>query len=333
MMAPDLDIWVSRINALDSRGNELSWGSEVALIINALNTNHAVRTGALRYQRRAIYYDRFIANEERQQREMANLREVFPVVERMPPKTAWPLESGSTLINIEVHGNTNYYEKISTQYLRDNGVRSHFANINACQAGRLGGVVNSHILIEGSGNVLSMGLSDSIFPTFNLAYDKFRPTRELLAEGLGVGSALLFEFPTTFMYYLMFHGDLSIPMFPGGRVTPKRGDFNNDGVLDAADINALSAAIRQGDAQTAFDLNGDGQVSAEDRRVWVYDLKGTTFGNANFDLHFDSSDLIQVFKAGNPPRANASWEDGDWNGDGRFETDDLIFAFQHGGYQ
>jgi hypothetical protein len=29
---------------------------------------------------------------------------------------------------------------------------------------------------------------------------------------------------------------------------------------------------------------------------------------------------------------NSSWEDGDWNGDGEFDSSDLVFAFANGSY-
>ena len=43
------------------------------------------------------------------------------------------------------------------------------------------------------------------------------------------------------------------------------GDFNEDGLLDAADIDLLSVAI--GGADLSFDLNADGIVSGADRET------------------------------------------------------------------
>ena len=42
------------------------------------------------------------------------------------------------------------------------------------------------------------------------------------------------------------------------------GDFDGNGVLDASDIDALHAAIRQQDMDPRFDLNGDGQLNSDD---------------------------------------------------------------------
>ncbi|MCA9197974.1 MAG: hypothetical protein KDA87_10565, partial [Planctomycetales bacterium] len=58
-------------------------------------------------------------------------------------------------------------------------------------------------------------------------------------------------------------------------------------------------------------------------------------GDSNGDGQFDSTDLIQVFKFGhyedNIPN-NSAWEHGDWTGDGEFDSSDLLLAFQAGTY-
>jgi hypothetical protein len=59
-------------------------------------------------------------------------------------------------------------------------------------------------------------------------------------------------------------------------------------------------------------------------------------GDSNGDGRFDSSDLVQVFQRGqyeDNVLGNSTWEDGDWNGDGDFTTSDLVFAFTAGTYQ
>lgn len=59
-------------------------------------------------------------------------------------------------------------------------------------------------------------------------------------------------------------------------------------------------------------------------------------GDSNGDGRFDSSDLVAVFIAGeyedNLP-GNSTFAEGDWNGDGDFTTADLVYAFEVGGYQ
>ena len=49
---------------------------------------------------------------------------------------------------------------------------------------------------------------------------------------------------------------------------------------------------------------------------------------------FDSSDLIAVFQTSKYElNEDASWAEGDWNGDRRFDSGDLIVAFQDGGFE
>ena len=62
---------------------------------------------------------------------------------------------------------------------------------------------------------------------------------------------------------------------------------------------------------------------------------GTTAGDVNLDGIFNSTDLIQVFQAGEYEdgiAANSTWAEGDWNCDQEFNTTDLIGAFQSGAY-
>jgi hypothetical protein len=112
------------------------------------------------------------------------------------------------------------------------------------------------------------------------------------------------------------------------------GDFNGDGVLDAADIDALSAAVRAGANDPAFDVTGDGLVNQADRSEWVNTLRGTYFGDANLDGEFSSTDFVAVFQAGKFETGTAaSWGEGDWDGDGIFGSGDFVSAFQSGGFE
>ncbi len=59
-------------------------------------------------------------------------------------------------------------------------------------------------------------------------------------------------------------------------------------------------------------------------------------GDANHDGHFDSSDFVTVFAAGEYSDAiedNSSFDEGDWNGDGDFDSADFVMAFQAGNYE
>ena len=113
-------------------------------------------------------------------------------------------------------------------------------------------------------------------------------------------------------------------------------DVNGDGICDAGDIDALTRAILDGSQEPAFDLDQNGSVNREDRRVWVKELMGTYFGDANLDLEFNSADLVAIFDVGvyeDDRIGNAGWAEGDWDGDLEFTTSDLVVAFADGGYE
>jgi hypothetical protein len=92
---------------------------------------------------------------------------------------------------------------------------------------------------------------------------------------------------------------------------------------------------------TAADLDGDGDLdllsgfSGDSTIAWYENLFAHP-GDANRDGAFDSSDLVQVFVAGeyeDDVEDNSTWEEGDWNGDGDFDSADLVAAMQTGLYE
>jgi hypothetical protein len=111
------------------------------------------------------------------------------------------------------------------------------------------------------------------------------------------------------------------------------GDFNDDGIVDERDIDLLAAAIVRGDA--TFDLTGDHKTDAADHTYLIETIIGVPFGDSNLDGIFNSTDLIQIFQAGeyeDGVLANSTWSTGDWNGDQEFDSGDLVKAFQAGAY-
>ena len=128
--------------------------------------------------------------------------------------------------------------------------------------------------------------------------------------------------------YICWTGDCSLP--------GQRGDFNNDGILDAADIDALTAQSASGQNNAAYDLNGDAIVDVNDVNEWISasDIYNSYSGDANLDHEFSSSDLVTVLSAGKYELDEAAvWTQGDFNGDGRFDTSDLVTALSGGGYE
>ena len=113
----------------------------------------------------------------------------------------------------------------------------------------------------------------------------------------------------------------------------RTGDLNEDGVVDASDIDFLTAGIRQNNL--TLDFTGDGAVDQQDLAYFVQTTLETNFGDSNLDGTFDSGDLVHVFQLGeyedNIPQ-NSTWADGDWDGSGDFDTGDLVLAFQAGGF-
>ena len=112
------------------------------------------------------------------------------------------------------------------------------------------------------------------------------------------------------------------------------GDYNDNGELDAADLDLQAVAITGGEDPPEYDLNGDDKVDYADRQMWVDELKNTWIGDANLDGEFNSGDMVQVFVRGKYETGeDAGWEEGDWNGDTQFGSSDMVAAFAAGGYE
>ena len=114
------------------------------------------------------------------------------------------------------------------------------------------------------------------------------------------------------------------------------GDFNHDGQIDVADIDLLTIAVRDGTYAALYDLNQDASVDQADRVIWVEQIAGTYFGDADLDGQFDSTDFVLVMQGGlyeDDVPGNATWTTGDWDGNAEFDTGDFILAMQSGGYE
>lgn len=131
-------------------------------------------------------------------------------------------------------------------------------------------------------------------------------------------------------------GDIGSPGFVPVSEGGIPGDFDQNGTLDAADIDALTDAVISQQNDVAFDLDGDSDVDADDRTRWVQQLANTYFGDSNLDGEFGTGDLVTVFGAGQYEdgiAGNSTWASGDWNGDREFSTADLVFVFAQGGFE
>jgi hypothetical protein len=111
------------------------------------------------------------------------------------------------------------------------------------------------------------------------------------------------------------------------------GDFDGNGQIDAADIDALCAGIDT--PAPRFDLNADGRVDKDDLDHMIHQILGTSYGDADLNGRFDSSDLVSVFAWGqyeDETDGNSGWLQGDWNCDGDFDSSDLVEALADGGF-
>jgi len=112
------------------------------------------------------------------------------------------------------------------------------------------------------------------------------------------------------------------------------GDFDGNGALELADIDALTAASAAGANDPAYDVNADNLVNGGDVNVWVKDLKNSWIGDSDLNGEFNSGDFVAVFAAGKYETGNAAvWSEGDWDGNGKFESADFVAALTDGGYE
>ena len=113
------------------------------------------------------------------------------------------------------------------------------------------------------------------------------------------------------------------------------GDFDGSGKIDIVDVSYFAIQLRSTEPDFAADLTGDGRVDESDRDELILDALNTTYGDSNLDGVFNSSDLVQVFMAGQYEDlipGNSNWESGDWNLDGDFTSADIVLAFVANGY-
>ena len=110
-------------------------------------------------------------------------------------------------------------------------------------------------------------------------------------------------------------------------------DLNADGLCDASDIDAMRL-VPGNLYRSTYDLNEDGKIDMSDRQSWVTEHLSTSFGDANLDGEFNSSDLTQMFSQSRYETGEtAGWRDGDFNGDGLADSSDLILAFASASYE
>lgn len=102
------------------------------------------------------------------------------------------------------------------------------------------------------------------------------------------------------------------------------GDFNDDQIVDDADIDELFSAIRIGSGDLQFDVDNDGTVTSSDVTFLVESILRTRFGDIDLDKDVDTYDLttsiINFTSAGG---SGGTWSQGDTDGDEDIDTADL----------
>ena len=130
-------------------------------------------------------------------------------------------------------------------------------------------------------------------------------------------------------------------------------DFDSDGDVDIVTSGSWGLGWHSNDGNGQFlpreiighnifperlaDIDGDGDLDAISRSAnaafaWH---ENRIAGDTNGDGKFDSSDMVSVFQDNeyeDSIEGNSTFETGDWNGDGDFDSSDLVSVFQAGTY-
>ena len=109
--------------------------------------------------------------------------------------------------------------------------------------------------------------------------------------------------------------------------SPVRGDFNHDGLVDAADVNMMGKMLQIAEHNSEFDLDRDGAISQSDLDVLIHDVLKTEYGDTNLDGKVDKADadviLDHLFQQ------TSGWQNGDMNFDGMVDGSDFIIWNAH----
>jgi fibronectin type 3 domain-containing protein len=109
-------------------------------------------------------------------------------------------------------------------------------------------------------------------------------------------------------------------------VAPHAGDVTWDGLVTAADIDAMSAALAAGSADLRYDTDHSGAVTTDDKKHLVETIIGTRDGDTNLDRAVAIGDLVALAQHWNGP---GNWADGDSSGDGQITIGDLVALAQN----
>lgn len=107
------------------------------------------------------------------------------------------------------------------------------------------------------------------------------------------------------------------------------GDFNGDTLVDADDIDLLTAAIRSGSADSQYDLDGVNGVDGGDLSFMIETVLGTASGDANLD---NAVDLLDLSALASNFEDVAGWAGGNFNTDTVVDLLDLSVLASNFGF-
>ncbi len=154
---------------------------------------------------------------------------------------------------------------------------------------------------------------------------KFEPAADVNGDGLVTNTDLL-----ALGDQLLLGGASQAVLDSYSDLLIRRGDVNEDGFTNAADVEALYANI--GGSGWLDDLNDDGTVSLLDIETLINDLVRTVPGDFDLDRDVDGADFL-ILQSNFGLLAGARFDQGDADLDGSIDADDLAAWKTHYGFQ
>lgn len=205
----------------------------------------------------------------------------------------------ATIVTYEPTGNFNIQRKPGLFTDTDNGLG--FGDMNGSNAFTTGDIV-------GTGN-------NSVEDVLYSQNSKFRAAFDVNGDGLGDNRDL---FLLGNELAAAGAGQAILNSYTG--LLLKRGDFNNSGTTDSADMAALYAGF--GPASWLYDLNVDGVVNISDVSTMISQLVRTVAGDFNLDGAVDTADY--VIWRDSEGSTGALYTQGDADLDGDVDALDLV---------
>ena len=105
------------------------------------------------------------------------------------------------------------------------------------------------------------------------------------------------------------------------------GDVNDDGVVNADDIDLVQLAVRTGSTDLKFDLDSNSLINSTDVSYLVETILNTRFGDLDLDFDVDTIDLtVRIINFTGASGSGKGWREGDLDGDTDVDTADLTRA-------